>query len=158
MGAALPVIQPTDSSGGPLRPRPVDADWKCCRSGECCTKPAAVTMTVEEQQVVMAHALNPDVLKFKPLEGEEGFVQLQAAPCPLYLFGECSIYEHRPFNCRRFACLRPDPASEPWEENSQGMNLNLMERVASSRVALRLAQKIQRKAQRWAIKHGWRVE
>lgn len=115
-------------------------------------------MTVEEQMVLLVHAPNPDMLKWEPVEGEPGFVKLKAQPCPLFLFGECSVYEHRPFNCRRFVCLRPDVKAEPFEQDEFGQNLNLMERVATSRPALRLAQKVQRKAHRWAIKHGWKVE
>jgi Fe-S-cluster containining protein len=83
----------------------------------------------------------------------DGFVALKAKPCPLYVFKTCLVYEHRPYNCRRFACMRPDPKTEPFEADGG----NLMARVKTSRVARRMAQTFQRRAQRWAVKHGWKV-
>lgn len=109
-------------------------------------------MTHEEAAVLVHEA--PPQLKMQFRSAGDGFVALKAAPCPLYIFGGCVVYKHRPYNCRRFACLRPDVKSEPFEANSG----NLMARVRTSRVARRMAQRIQRKAQGWALAHGWTLQ
>jgi hypothetical protein len=87
--------------------------------------------------------------------------------CPLFSSDHsgtphCTVHAARPYNCRRFGCLRPDPGAEPFEpeewDPSRGKLgcVNLSERIAKSRVARRLYALIQRKAQRWALKHGWK--
>lgn len=129
--------------------RPVDEHWKCQRSGDCCTKPAEVVMTKEEQLVLFKHI--PHGIQTIWRDVDDKFVALKAGPCPLYAFKSCLVYDVRPFNCRRFACMRPDPKTEPFEVSGA----NMMDRVLTSRSARRLAQHIQAKAQRWARKHGW---
>lgn len=140
----LPVITP--------RP-PVSADWKCQRSGDCCSLPAEVMMTKEEAAILVHHAPKEIKLHFRP-EGDR-FVALKAQPCPLFLWGGCAVYEYRPYNCRRFACMRPDPKTESWAFTESGDCANLWDRLATSRIARRLGQLIQRKAQKWARAHGW---
>lgn len=108
-------------------------------------------MTKEEAAEIV-HAAPPTIsLQFR--DAGEGFVALKAQPCPLFVFNSCLVYAVRPYQCRRFACMRPNVKTEPFEADGG----NLMKRVAQSRVALRLARKIQRKAQRWALQHGWTV-
>lgn len=85
----------------------------------------------------------------------EQMMALKAHPCPFFSLKTCIIYESRPYNCRRFGCMRPDPQSEPLEMGGDMGCKNLEDRVMTSRPARRLAQKIQRKAQRWAREHGW---
>jgi Fe-S-cluster containining protein len=133
---------------------PVSADWKCQRSGDCCSLPTEVVMTKEEAAVLVHHAPREITLRFRPTE-DERFVALQAKPCPLFVFKTCVVYAHRPYNCRRFACMRPAPAVEPWRWTENGDCANLRERIAISRVARRLGTLIQRKAQKWAVAHGW---
>lgn len=106
-------------------------------------------MTKQEAAVLVHHAPKEITMQFRPVD--DRFVALKAHPCPLYAFQTCMVYDVRPYNCRRFACMRPDPAAEPFEVNGA----NLLERVTQSRVARRLAQRIQNKAQGWAQKHGW---
>lgn len=142
----LPVVQE--------RALPVDAEWKCQRSGDCCTKPAEVLMTKEEMRLLVLHAPKEISLHFRPTDDEK-FVAMRAGPCPLFVFGGCLVYAHRPFNCRRFACMRPDPKSEPWAFTADGRCANLMRRIVESRVARRLAFLIQRRSQKWARAHGW---
>lgn len=143
MATLIPVL--------PMLPaaRPVDAHWKCQRSGDCCTQPREVIMTQHEAAVLVHEAPKEIVMHFRP--AGEGFVALKAAPCPLFAFNTCLVYNHRPYNCRRFACMRPDPKSEPFEADGG----NMMARVKTSRIARRLAVRIQNKAQGWAQKHGW---
>lgn len=136
--------------------RPVDPHWRCQRSGQCCTQPAEVVMTKQEAAEIVHHA--PPTIRMHFRDADDGFVALKAQPCPLYLFGECMVYAHRPYACRRFACMRPDPKTEPWESGGPLGCKNLSDRVATSRLALRLAKRIQRKAQQWARSHGWSTD
>lgn len=136
--------------------RAVEERWTCKRSGGCCTIPKEVVMTKEEAAVLVHHAPPEITMQFRPLE-QEGFVAMKAGPCPLFVFNGCLAYEHRPFNCRRFACLRPDPKTEPFEEMPNGNCLNAIIRYHTSRPARRMLEHIQHKAQRWAAKHGWKV-
>lgn len=139
----------------PPKPRPVDPKWQCQREGDCCSKPAEVVMTHEERLAILPHVPQGLVTHWRPIDDK--FVALKAGPCPFYIFKECLVYPVRPYNCRRFACMRPDPKAEPWEEGGDGPNKvrNVDDRIALSRPARRLAAKIQHKAQKWALKHGW---
>lgn len=136
------------------QPRPVDPEWTCQGSGDCCTIPKEVIMTKEEAAVLVHHAPLEITLRFRPIHS--GFVALLTGPCPLYAFKRCLVYEHRPYQCRRFACLRPDPATEPFEESPEMTGChNANVRYHTSRVARRLLEKIQRKAQRWGLRYRW---
>lgn len=100
-------------------------------------------MTHAERSVMERAAPSGVALRFVP-DADPHFVRLQAAPCPLYDGQGCSIYEHRPFNCRRFACVRED-YTQPYDP--QGRELTREQR--------RRLIVIQRHAQRWARSHGW---
>lgn len=103
----------------------------------------------KEEAAVLVHAAPPEiVMHFRPTN-DVRLVALKAKPCPLYAFNTCLVYEHRPFNCRRFGCMRPDVKAEKWD----GQNMEV--RTKTSRIARRMAEKLQRKAQRWAVRHGW---
>lgn len=106
-------------------------------------------MTKQEAAVLVHHAPKEITMQFR--DAGDGFVALKAQPCPLFAFKTCLVYDHRPYNCRRFACMRPDVKAEPFEKDGG----NLMARVKTSRVARRLAERIQRKSQRWGRAHGW---
>jgi Fe-S-cluster containining protein len=133
----------------PPQVRPVVVGWQCQRSGDCCTKPAEVVMTKEEASVLVLNAPKEITMHFRPVDDK--FVALKAGPCPLYAFKQCLVYAVRPFNCRRFGCMRPDVKAEPFEANGA----NMMDRVKTSRIARRLAEHLQLKSQQWARKHGW---
>jgi Fe-S-cluster containining protein len=106
----------------------------------------------KEEAAVLTHAAPSSIrLQFRPIEDKVG---LKAGPCPLFAFNTCLVYKVRPYNCRRFACMRPDVKAEPFELDGG----NLLARVKTSRVARRLAVQIQRKAQRWARTHGWQAD
>lgn len=103
-------------------------------------------------------------LQWTPHPSDPKFVNLTAAPCP-FLEGQnrCTVHDIRPYNCRRFGCLRPDPRSEPLvmaplspilHYGTVGCS-NLRERLMQSRVARRIYALLQRKGMRWALKHGW---
>jgi Fe-S-cluster containining protein len=134
--------------------RPVDPKWTCQKFGECCTIPKEVVMTKEEM-VALVHAAPPTItLHFRPCDEKGDFVALKAAPCPLYVFHTCLVYESRPFNCRRFGCMRPDTQKEPFERDGA----NMKDRTETSRVARRMAIRMQTKAQKWAYANGWKRE
>jgi Fe-S-cluster containining protein len=137
--------------------RPIAADWTCQRDGACCRLTAAVVMTPAERELLLAR--RPD-LATRFIAAADGFVALQARPCPLLEQDDqsravCTVYEVRPYSCRRFGCYRPDPAREPYEEGPDGECLNLVDRVLQSRDVRRAYALQQRKAQRWALRHGW---
>lgn len=137
----------------PMVPLPVEENWTCKRSGDCCTRPSEVVMTKEEAKLLIFHAPTGIKLDFRPVEGN--FVAMKAGPCPLFVFHGCVVYKHRPYNCRRFACMRPDPKTEPWVFTREGDCANLWVRLKQSRMARRMAVLFQRRAQRWAVAHGW---
>lgn len=131
------------------KPRPVDPEWKCKHSGDCCTIPKETVMTKEEAAVLVHHAPSTIHLNFRPID--EKFVALQQQPCPLFVFGGCLVYSVRPYNCRRFLCMRPDIKAEPFEASGA----NMTARTETNRAAWRMAKTNQRRARRWADKHGW---
>jgi Fe-S-cluster containining protein len=115
--------------------------WTCQRDGMCCTQPDEVVMTHAERAAI-EDGVSPTVsLRWLPHD-DPRFVRLQAAPCPLYDGSGCTVYDVRPFNCRRFACLRTD-LTQPYDAGPQ------------TRADRRQLVVIQRHAQRWARSHGW---
>ena len=85
-----------------------------------------------------------------PYHDHPGFLYLNARPCP-FLRGRsmCDIYEIRPYNCRRYLCGRTDPLSDPFD------SAPVPAAIVKSRPMRRLYLINQRKAQRWALTHGW---
>ena len=142
----------------PPKARPVEPHWKCKRSGDCCSLPDEVVMTREERTAILPVIPLGIQTAWREIEGTN-MVALKAQPCPFFIFKECVVYDVRPYNCRRFACLRPDPKTEPFEFDHTPQKLtgckNADDRFYTSRVAKRLLIQIQRKAQIWARKHGW---
>ena len=140
--------------------------WSCAMTGDCCRNLKGVTMTVEEAQrikdAVPESVFNKLIWAPVAKQTNGHFISLQANPCPLLdTAGRCTVYVVRPYNCRRFICLRPDPSIEPYEpepidtERKRYGCANLSDRVNTDRAARRFFQVIQRKAQRWAIQNGW---
>ena len=129
-------------------------------------------MTTQEREAVQLFA--DANLTFKQLDRiswgvgpRPGFWALRAGPCPFLEYPAglptCIVHEARPYNCRRFGCLRPDVKAEPLQMAPLAPVLkygnigcvNLRERLLQSRVARRIYGLLQRKGQRWALKHGW---
>jgi len=137
--------------------RAIAAEWRCQRDGACCRLFAAVTMTPAERDLLVAR--RPD-LGARFTARADGFVDLAARPCPLLAtdakgLAVCTVYDVRPYNCRRFGCYRPHPATEPFEQGLAGECLNLIDRIRHSRAVRRAYAHTQRRAQRWADRHGW---
>lgn len=155
----------------PVKPesRPVEPGWTCKRSGDCCRKVTEVAMTQQEAALLQEWAdANLTIKELSAIrwQGHQNpqFVILEAGPCPFLRNGnECAVHPIRPFNCRRFGCLRPDPPSEPLQmapltpyvKYGEIGCSNLRDRLVHSRVARRIYELLQRKGQRWALKHGW---
>ncbi len=135
--------------------------WKCDQTGDCCKAVSGVVMTKEEAET-LGTALPKDkwlslVWKPGPPSTTGTFVELVANPCPLLVDNRCSVHSVRPYACRRFACLRPDPANEPFEPDHGEFGCgNARDRITTDRNARRFMALTQRKAQRWARDHGWR--
>lgn len=57
----------------------------------------------------------------------------KAAPCPFYVAGECSVYEHRPQVCRAYQCNTEDQ----WVKTEQSLadSLTLAERMVGQSVS-----------------------
>lgn len=143
--------------------RPVVLPWDCHRSGDCCRSVDNVVMTTQERDVLLER--RPDLRGH--FEAFGTFVALRAKPCPLLAqdaqgLATCTVHDIRPYNCRRFGCYRPDPTVEPYEGEPFDLDrtrlgcANLSDRIALSRPVRRDYARRQRKAQRWAMAHGWR--
>lgn len=101
-------------------------------------------MTHAERAEIERAAPSSRVLSFRPHE-DSRFVRLVAGPCPLFdaVARACTVYDARPFNCRRFACQRTDYATQAYDRGPQ------------TRQDRRQLIVIQRHAQRWGRSHGW---
>lgn len=135
-----------------FRLRPVLVPWTCHQTGDCCRVPGAVVMTAEERTAIeqaapsriglMAWTVSPD-----------GLHELSAGPCPLLDGNRCSVYDARPYNCRRFMCGRVEPEKERFEDGPNGC-LNFTQRLGDRRFRSH-ARQVQTKARVWADAHGW---
>lgn len=119
--------------------------WHCSQRGDCCRTLGRITMSPEEAQLLRARA-GERVLLFE--HREDGFVTLLGSPaCPFYDHG-CTVYDVRPYNCRRFMCFRErdEPFNPVAIENA----------IILIRDLRRQYDRNQRAAQPWADAHGWK--
>lgn len=126
----------------------MDKPWKCMMTGECCRRVHAVTVTEAELEAVQK--ARPDV-SLEVTRRADGFLEFRAGPCP-YLGpeGRCSVYEHRPLNCRRWMCGRMSK-DEPLTDLSPVPVKVLLDRDLRRQYALN-----QRRAMaRWGHRMGW---
>ena len=117
-------------------------------------------MTLEEASLLKERRAD---LKFYA-HLDKRFVYLDGKPCPLLRMdgtvATCTVHDIRPYNCRRFGCFRPDPATAPYQAEPLDLHnlrlgcANLSDRLPNRAVRRAYAQ-LQRKAQRWAVTHGW---
>ncbi len=116
------------------------------------------------QEAIEVRDARPDLTLRWYQHPDPKFVYLRGQPCPLLrMDGQlavCTVHHVRPYNCRRFGCFRPDPATEPYEAEPLDLDrgrlgcANLSDRLGN-RAVRRAYAKMQRKAQRWALTHGW---
>lgn len=81
------------------------------------------------------------------------WVVMKAAPCPLYdrLMKACTVYEQRPYSCRRYQCGRWNAQAEPYLSNPMVL-------IKSNNDLRWSYAKNQKAHQPWALAHGWRAE
>lgn len=109
--------------------------WTCTRCGECCQLTPYVAVSTAERERLDERRRD---LSWLP-DDKPGFWRLLAAPCPFYSTEQgCTVYDVRPYNCRRYASLKGYTGSE--------------------RDAHRVLTLYQRKAQRWADANGWQPD
>jgi Fe-S-cluster containining protein len=113
--------------------------------------PKAVRMHVDERAAILNVTQQP--LSWTRT-ADVNYVELQAAPCPLLVDNQCSVYAVRPFVCRRFQCHRE--AGEAFDPSGPFGCRNLSDRLEQSRVTRRAYALNQRKASKWALAHGWK--
>lgn len=141
-------------------PRVVVLPWTCARTGDCCQR-GPVLRTAERDALLAAHPALAIPDDFTPVPGlPGGFLRWHRDPCPALVESagggtRCAVYPTRPFNCRRFMCLRPNPKDEPLEIGGPMGCWNASTRVQVSRAARRFYAHNQRRAQRWALSYGW---
>lgn len=149
------VLPPKKEEPAPqLRHLRVDPQWRCQKSGECCTKLEGITLTVEEAIALKLRAPEGIKLQFRPHPDGGNFLIMKAGPCPFFAFNTCTVYEHRPYNCRRFGCMRPNVEEEEFYPDGSNMDI----RVDNDKDAAKLARWMQKRAQPWAAAHGWKPE
>lgn len=117
------------------------------------------------QEAILIRDARPDLSLKWYQHPDRRFVLLRGRPCPLLRMdagvATCTVHAARPYSCRRFKCYRPDPSTEPYEPEPLDLErgrlgcANLSDRLAQSRAVRRDYALNQRKAQRWALAHGW---
>lgn len=132
---------------------PVINDWQCQGSGDCCRVPKVVTMTYAERWELEAYAeLASRRLQWR-YNARPSMTDLVTGPCPFVTpENRCSVYDVRPFSCRRFGCLRADTKAEKFLDEDTAAILRRMPE------ALPVLQKLQKDGQVWAKNHGWRED
>jgi len=135
--------------------------WTCHQSGDCCRAIDRLVMTVEEGEALRSAVSREKwatlVWAGVGVKTTGTFISLQAAPCPLLDGNRCTVYEVRPYNCRRWGCLRPNLDEQFEPDHGEFGCANVRDRVTQDRKARRFMARLQSKAQRWALNHGWSV-
>lgn len=126
--------------------------WVCRMEGDCCKAVQAVTVTGPELKAL--YEARPDVhLHITEIGLPDGrtHYQFAAGPCPfLAADGKCSVYEVRPYNCRRWMCGRMSH-DEPLTDLAPVPMKVLLDRDLRRQYDLN-----QRRARaQWAHKMGW---
>lgn len=129
--------------------REIAHPWRCDRRGDCCKEPAAVVMTHQERHLIERRVMRP--LQWEA-DLHPGFVRLLAHPCPLLEDGSCSVYDIRPFNCRRFVCGRV--GDEKWDGGEKAC-LNLTDRLVQSLDFQEFYRANEKRHHEWAKTQGW---
>lgn len=131
--------------------------WSCSMTADCCKAVSTVLMTPLEAQEIV-HYIGSErtaTLKWRMTESPK-FIRLVAHPCPLLDGNLCSVHPVRPYNCRRWGCFRPDVAVEALEPDHSFLGCaNARERFMQDHGVRRQLKQMQRKAQKWARRHGW---
>lgn len=126
--------------------------WVCHRCGDCCRRPATVTLTPEEvAELVVVHPRR--YAGFVVPTDDPRAMAMTVGPCSFLGStpsgaARCRAYAVRPYNCRRFMCGR-DHGLQRWDDAP------VPARVLADRGLRRAYARQQREAQPWARAHGW---
>lgn len=135
---------------------PIVPAWECQETGDCCRTASGIRLHPHELKAMLTYIYRHGVIPTRPVSWrlvDGGFIEIQAHPCPFLDGNRCSVYEARPYQCRRFQCHRaPGEAFDP--SGPLGCK-NLSDRLEQSRETRRAYAQNQRKAMKWALKHGW---
>lgn len=136
--------------------------WTCHRSGDCCQGPDLV-VTHAEAEILKAAAVQlgrPDVTFVR--YPDPAFVVLRGSPC--HFLGAdaqgtptCLVYDVRPYNCRRFACYRDDPTTEPLQRGGPIGCHNALAKMRTSQVIREDYRRREADAKPWGFAHGWPI-
>jgi Fe-S-cluster containining protein len=118
-------------------------------TGDCCRMVKGVTMTWAERREI--EAVTDRSLRWEAGE-RPSLTILRARPCPLLGDdGRCTVYEVRPYSCRRWGCGRTERS-----QRVEDAPVPLL--VRQSAELLEDARRMQTAAQPWALAHGWKPE
>lgn len=122
--------------------------WTCQRDGACCRN-NVVVLTVSEWRRL--EGMTPlRVIQLDQTRADDGLIAMNARPCPFLNLrtNACTVYDVRPYNCRRFQCGRWDTTKEPYTEHP----LPLISRDNDLYWSYKQNQRLH---QPWAREHGW---
>ena len=130
--------------------------WTCHRTGDCCLEARSITITPEEKVALEGATSVP--IDTVPHEDPRFLSWLMPNGCPMLAreldgTATCTVHAMRPYQCRRFMCLRED--GEPYRAGGPLGCRNLTERLQGNRHAVAFYASSQRRAQGWAKAHGW---
>ena len=107
----------------------------------------------EGEWAVLAEQKVPGVLAERM---DDGWRLLKGTPCPMLDENKrCRVYDVRPYNCRRFQCLRVAGEDYIPSDDAHLGCANLYVRLTQSRSARNQYRRNQRHHQPWALAHGW---
>ena len=132
---------------------PIVPEWQCGQTGDCCRAVSGIRMHLDELAAIARYRKDAVPLPLTLRHLDPGFVELKAAPCPFLSGNTCTVYPVRPFKCRQFQCHRA--LGEAFDPNGPLGCQNLSDRLLQSRETRRAYALNQRKAQKWALAHGW---
>jgi Fe-S-cluster containining protein len=80
----------------------------CLLCGNCCSRLAPRLDREEVETLALLEDINPESYIEKYCELDFGEINLETIPCRYWEDNKCSIYEHRPKECRLFPYTRKD--------------------------------------------------
>jgi Fe-S-cluster containining protein len=109
-------------------------------------------MTPQELSVLTSLPMAASVQLQTETSADGRFVTMQAKPCPFYdaIRRSCAVYEHRPYNCRRFQCGRWDTRTQPYQNDP-------MPAIKADNDLRWSYGRNQQQHSAWALAHGWEL-
>lgn len=91
----------------------------CTQCGRCCEKLKPICSEEDQQRLatelsIAIEQLREQYLEYDKSDDEPGW-RIKNSPCPFLRDKECTVYEHRPDNCRQYPYLhKPDFSYRTW--------------------------------------------